>query len=879
MQSEMTDRSSGGNDQPLIFTTEIDASQESVYTRLRTQVEFYFSPKNLSRDTYLRKMLTSEHMDMPTPRPAQYMCPVGIITNFPKVKDICSQFSPRLQKEPAVLLLARALEGSNSVVSMSSDGNWIGPVNQILPPPTVLGVPPAGMEGAMGQQLPPRIPPQFPPHGYQHPPPVVDSMSNPMHHGMMGMVPPPPPPPVPVQQRQQLHRGEGQGFMYQTQQQERSSPLGSESPSSTSLESLPQHQQQQQAYVSNLPPSSSKNSVGGTQASLSSMSDLGAKGGQPIPFMGPQGGGDSSFPSGPSPPASMMTDHANAPPPNTIPPPLRMFPPLYPWPPGGLQQPPQPFPYYHPQQMQHAMMYSQQGGVPPQQMQQIPPYPTYSQMGFGVPHPPPQQFSYPPPFPPYQGMQQYVDYGGGGGVQYHGYPPPPPPHPSQFHDNRYLDAPGGYFHNNDQHQHYGGGGQKKRVEKKKHKNNQQPQQQYHQQQHNHQRDSYGSSTSGTTGSKNNESEGHQHNFQRRGSSPTPPIGEHHRGGSGGNKFKKSGSGEQHSQYRGDNNNPSPSGFNNRSYNRQKQQQHHQHSDRSSSSDAILSTSSSSQQQRKSKADENKEIFSSSDFPGLGGGEADVQQLQLSDKKPNSNLVGYASALLKKKDVPKAGESKPNVGKSTASTSPPKSAPSPTMKKAENQSHDTEEIGQEIQAGLQELSLVENDGNIHADSKQRELSHGQDNDANNEIEVCRTSTGAAGLGSEQTETNNSVSISPARPGSGGRDVKHESEHSTSESLSSLSQPVIDVFNSDEFPVRESSEATGNVAAGGTLPPTESAAQPSEVPTYPHSTHPDVQPKPTGAWGSRRLFADVSLFNATFPNELIFIDTANDSPCLI
>ncbi|KAL3756472.1 hypothetical protein ACHAWU_009866 [Discostella pseudostelligera] len=720
MQSEMTDRSSRGNDQLLISTTEIDASQESVYTRLRTQVEFYFSPKNLSRDTYLRKMLTSEHLDIPTPRPAQYMCPVGIITNFPKVKDICSQFSPRLQKEPAALLLARALEGSNSVVTISSDGNWIGPVNQILPPPTVLGVPPAGMEGAMGQQLPPRIPPQFPPQGYQHPPPLVDSMSNPMHQGMMGTVPPPPPPPVPVQQKQHQHRGEGQGFMYQ-KQQERPSPMGSESPSSTSLESLPQHQQQQQAYVSNLPLPSSKNSVGGTQASLSSMSDVGAKGGQPMTFLGPQGGGVTSFPQGPS------------------------------------------------------------------------------------------------------------------------------------------------------HQHYGGGGggQKKRVEKKKHKNNQQPQ---HQQQHNTQRDSYGSSTSGTTGSKNNESEGHHNNFQRRGSSPTPPIGEHHRGGSGGDKFKKSGSGEQHSQYRRDNSNSSPSGFNNRSYNRQKQQ--HQHSDRSSSSDAIPSTSSNSQQRRQSKADENKEIFTSSDFPGLGGGEADEQQLQSSDKKPNSNLVGYASALLKKKDVPKAEESKSNVGKSTASTSPSKSAPSPTMKKAENQSHETDDIGQEIQAGLQELSLVGNDGNVHADSKQRELSHGHDNDAN-ETEVCRTSTCAAGLGSEQTDANNSVSNSPARPDSGGMDAKHELKP-TSESLSTISLPVIDVFNSDEFPAREAPNETGNVASRGTLPPTEIAAQPSEVPNDPHSTHRDEKPKPTGAWGSKRLFADVSLFSAAFLTNLILLSQLTPTP---
>ena len=836
----MSDRSNRGNTPPLSSATvENDAGQESVYTRLRTQVEFYFSPKNLSRDTYLRNMLTSEHVDIPTPRPAQYMCPVGIVTNFPKVKDICSQFSPRLQKEPAALLLARALDGSTNVVTISSDGNWIGPANQILPPPTMVGVLPAGMEGAMGQ-LPPRIPPQYQPQGYQH-----HQLPTPMQ-GMMGAVPPPPPPPPQPALQQKQQRGEGQGYPIATGP----SPMGTESPSSTSLESLPQQQQQQQqqAYVSNLPPTttSSKASVGGgtqSAASLSSMSDPGAKGGHSIPFMGPQGGvvGDV-VPSG-----LPMTDHtANTQPPNSMPPPLqRMFPPGYPWP-GGMQHPPQPFPYYPPQQMMQQAMYTQQGGAP-QQFQQMQPYPAYAQMGFGVPHPPPQQHNYPPPFHPYHGMQHYVDYGGGGGgMQYHGYPPPPP-HPSHFHDNRYPEP--GYFHSNDQHQHYGGAGQKRRVEKKKHKNNPQPQQQY--QQNNYQRDTYASNTSSTIASKNNESssEGHQ-NLPRRGSPSPPIIGEHHRGGNGGNKFKKSG--EQHTQHRRDHGNASPSGFNNRSYIRQKpqhQQLQHQHGDRSLNSDANPPASSNRQQERQIKADENRDIFTSSDFPGLGGGETVEQQVQIGDRKPNSNLVGYASALMKKKDVPNAAESKPHVSKSMAPITTPETAPSPTKKNAENHNQSPEEVEPEIQSGLQVLHLDENDGNDKGNSKQRDQSDGNDNDADGETEGCSTSTGAD-VASEQPVTKSAVSIiSPA---------KYEPVHSASESLSTISRPVIDVFNADDFPARESSNKVAT-AGGPSLLSSERAVQSSEVEV---SNDP---PKPTlpGAWGSRRLFADVSFFTDAFP----------------
>ena len=233
-------------------------------------------------------------------------------------------------------------------------------------------------------------------------------------------------------------------------------------------------------------------------------------------------------------------------------------------------------------------------------------------------------------------------------------------------------------------------------------------------------------------------------------------------------------------------------------------------------------------------------------------------MQIGDRKPNSNLVGYASALLKKKDAPIAEESKPHVSKSMAPTTTPESAPSPTKKNAENHNQSPEEVEQEIQSGLQVLHLDENDGNDKGNSKQRDQSDGNDNDADGETEGCSTSTGAD-VACEQSVTKNSVSISPAKPDNGGRDAKYEPVHSASESLSIISRPVIDVFNSDDFPARESSNNVDDAAAGGPSLPSERAVQSSEVEV---SNDP---PKPTlpGAWGSRRLFADVSFFTDAFP----------------
>eukprot|EP00804_Cyclotella_cryptica_P012091 CCRYP_004513-RC/>CCRYP_004513-RC protein AED:0.25 eAED:0.25 QI:413/1/1/1/0.25/0/5/2451/794 len=117
---------------PVTSSSPINSGNHgALYARLRTQVEFYFSPQNLARDTYLRNMLTANHKEVPSPPPMQLMTPVGVITNFPKVKDICASFGTSLSDPPHVLL-ARACEGS-TVVTVSTDGAWIGPASQLLP--------------------------------------------------------------------------------------------------------------------------------------------------------------------------------------------------------------------------------------------------------------------------------------------------------------------------------------------------------------------------------------------------------------------------------------------------------------------------------------------------------------------------------------------------------------------------------------------------------------------------------------------------------------------------------------------------------------------------------------------------------------------------
>ena len=848
MSSELPDQ--GGQQQEQLAASAVEnyPSQESLYTQLRTQLEFYFSPKNLSRDIYLRNMLTSEHDDMPTPRPLQHMCPVGIITNFPKVKLVCAQFGvgqEKQQVEPAALLLARALDGGSNVVTISPDGNWIGPINQFLPPPNIGGA--AGVGGAMGN-LPPRVPPPFQTHMYQHQQQGGYNMPN-LMQGLIGMVPHPPPALPPIQQHHQ--RREGQGFMFQHQQPGipylmGTLQVGSESPSSTSLESLPQ--MQQEAKVSDLLPR--KPSVGSmTSVSLLSTSVPVMKGGHPVPLIGQLGaGGAYPLPPGPSQsPPMMANQNANILPPYPIAPlmhqlshPTSMM--------GGMQHMSQSYLFYHSQQIQQ-VGYPQQGV--PQQPQMLP-YLPHNQMG----HQLPSQHGYPPHYLAYHGMQQQVDYGGGvggggssggggagggsggGGLQYHGYPLPP----HQFHDyNRGAGSPS-FRHSNEHHLNYDGGGQKNRVEKKKQKNHQQQhQQQQIQQQHQHQqqhsRYTYVSSSLGNEGTSNGEYNNHGH-LQWRDHSSSSPTSGHHRG-EGANKSSWMKGGEQQSQFKRNYGDATPAGFNSKDHNRHPQ--HHQ-----------------IRQQQQSKVDENKDIFSLSDFPGLGGG--NEQQQQRGDKKPNSNLVGYASALLQKKA---SNNGYPNNNASNNMTATALATPpTPVVDEVDSLNHRTEEMEREILSEFHDLSLLGNDIDNDSNNNQQGQELCRNSKSQDETTCSHAMLGTAFFSTMDTITNHSLPVLPA--GQFGNDTTEGEPFQAadifmSESSPAKSEPNIDVKIAVEFSKGESLNKDDSVDTGGPSGLKQQTAQPILASDDLGSTH----QHPKVAWGSKRLFADVRLYyNAPF-----------------
>ena len=93
----------------------------TLLARLRAQVEFYFSPQNLARDTFLRSILEQNDNAVP----------VETIATFPKIRQLHAIGRwgmvnvPRNSLPPAdPILLCRALEGSH-VVTVSNDSKWI----------------------------------------------------------------------------------------------------------------------------------------------------------------------------------------------------------------------------------------------------------------------------------------------------------------------------------------------------------------------------------------------------------------------------------------------------------------------------------------------------------------------------------------------------------------------------------------------------------------------------------------------------------------------------------------------------------------------------------------------------------------------------------
>ena len=849
--------------------SQAEGDHGALYPRLRSQVEFYFSPQNLARDSYLRNMLTSEHPDMPAPPPYQIMCPVGIITNFPKVRDICVQFGEGA--EPPPLLLMKALEGSN-IATVSSDGNWIGPASQQLPPPVTGGQPP---RAPMHQQF----------QQGMYPPNQLQPGQYPNIHQQRMM------PPGPMQQ--------GGMMPYPAQFAGQPSPGGSEcpSPSSASIESSPSQRHKPQAQqgadqdvvhvaVMDLPTevnpieilttfttesirpksafvdgntgnwfvafsseadaksaiaTSSERTIGGApvkaklknelpessqlsvaSASAVSLSSMTGPGGQMSQqqqqqLMGiPPAGG---YPMAPSPPLPMGAQNIMMPGQYPGGPQYRMHPQMQPMGTGMPPPPGQPYlqqPFYNQMQQMYPPgnympMQQQQIGGPQQMQMQMPPYPMQPPRygPGGLPPPPPPPRGYPPPYPMYQGgsMPQYDmgdGYGGGQHYQQHQGGHHPAQH-HQFHDRRPGGQSGFY-----EHKKRNGEGHNKKKKNKSH--------QYQQQQ----------------GRRNldNNNHGDNYNHPRHGNS-TSPVPCDHRGGSKW-KHKQNHQGDQ-SFRRG---NGSPASFNSHYNNRHNQQ------NRLSGSDTASS-------RRSNKADENREIFTSLDFPGLGGapspGNDESDKSSQVNAKPNSNLVGYASALLKKKEAENSPKNCSEIDANGAAT--PHTAENDDIESVTRQ---TEELEREILSEFHDLSLI-GDGNNN-DQPAPPKHHQADGAAvDNTTEGRTVATASSSTIDAQSMQHNSLPILPAGPFTDQNDsIPHES---IPEASASEPPPPIDVTCSRDFPARE----PANARDGAVVSPSDVAAADSSVAkeqTPPSASvnpahHAEVKAKPAGVWGSKKL----------------------------
>jgi len=847
-------------------TTNHTNPKEAFFSSLLAQVQFYFSSQNLSRDGYLRNMLTASEyppdIPMPSaPRPLQFMCPVGVIISFPKVRDIINGAPESLVSEDenqAATLLRKALEGTkgvwSNIVTLSEDGEWIGPENQQLPPPAnnPMGGTMPMVGGGQPQYLVPlsRGPGMYPQQGYPIQPQGGPYGMNPMQ-GMM-MVPPPPPGP----------HGE-QGIMYQ-QQLKQGMPyamgpsVGSASPSSASIESMPSQQQQKhqqyQQVMNKLDASTnSKVSVGtASGASLSSMSGPSPATGQipqpPAPHMGQQPG-SSAYPTshGPSPQPLGMYKNISTPSgvaPYPMPPMQQPHGVMPPHGPGGQQ----PYPYYNQQMMQPQPVayppgnYMQQAQpMPPQQGgPQQPPMPPGAymphpqMMGYGGMPPPQSQHGYHgPPHPPYsyQGMQQYMDgYPGGGpphGHYNHGYPP----RQQQYNDRHaHVESPG-FQHGDHQHQ---GQQYKKGVDKKKKKNNQQ--------QHGGAYRSGSSSPDLSNWHRRNNgySSNHPYSQQDRSNSPPGPNDQHQV--PGGKVWKKRGAGEHNnSQYYGSGEQQGRALPSSSKHGRNQ----HSHSHRMSS----RSDANSSNRQQHSKGNK-KEIFTLLDFPGLGGeNDEKSESVAQIDTKTNSNFSGYASALLKKKDGAtdnsfsdwENADSNDNMTLAAAEI-----VPTTADNEVDSLTRQTEEMEREILSEFHDLSLIgddgtTNDGTNNANHRQKVGSHLNTNDKKDSQTTVATASpsnmDASSLQADSQPATKKMHILPGGPFENDAEYSSESIPSTTKT-----EPVIDVTNSQDFP-------PSNTATAGALPKYD--AQPLTDDGQMHAKLKST----TGAWGAKKLLADV------------------------
>lgn len=373
-------------------------------------------------------------------------------------------------------------------------------------------------------------------------------------------------------------------------------------------------------------------------------------------------------------------------------------------------------------------------------------------------------------------------------------------------------------------------------------------------QHNR-RDSYGNMSNDNNNGFRRSNEYSNYGHQRHDDSTSPTLGDHRGGQKSLWKLKR---GENDQQFRRSYGNASPSFH--RNYNR-----NHHNSDRTSGSDTTPSAGSSGNRQGKS---DDREIFSSSDFPGLGGlggdDKSDKSSQQGNSKSSSGDgsnkqqLVGYASALLKKKEV--------EDGKKEADIVAPSTADTLDNHELDSITRQTEEMERQILSEFHDLSLI----GVGSNTTDAALSstpspakannpqgpqHNRDTPPGADDKTEGTASSSMDASARSPNVHN-LPILPAGPfpeNEGGGGIVPQTAYSTEASprQQQPQPPAINVTSSQDFPSRES---TNIVDDGAVVPLTKEQTQPTEVSNYDPVMHVAETPKPPGAWGSKR-FADV------------------------
>ena len=188
----------------------------------------------------------------------------------------------------------------------------------------------------------------------------------------------------------------------------------------------------------------------------------------------------------------------------------------------------------------------------------------------------------------------------------------------------------------------------------------------------------------------------------------------------------------------------------------------------------------------------REIFTSTDFPGLEG-EGDK-------KASNSNLVGYASALLKKKEAESASGtvgSESQNDDNDSNVAPSKSSQGDDAEA--DRTRQTEEMERDILSEFHDLSMIGNEDDIP--SPQRNNKHAGSSDGKTEGTVISSS---ASIQSNPGSQSRALPILPAPVGP----FNDETCKYATPEKKELSIAPVDIRNSHDFPSRDNGKEEGS-----------------------------------------------------------------------